>query len=417
MTDATRADAHRGDTIRFGANGLVESIRDSGDRVLACTRNAEGRAEAALVEAIDYEYDAKGQRTARHSGLASVAETPFEAEYDAADRMRAVTLHPDTGHAVRYRLQYDANGRLVEKSNEADATDTTRYRWDARGRLVEIESPGVTARFGYDAFGRRIERSVNGETVRALYDGPQLIAELAGGSIDTTYLTGLAIDEMLARHTDAGARTYLTDALGSVIGQTGEDQSAIGWYAYSPYGEVVAIGEDEANPVQYTGRENDASGLYYYRARYYDPVLKRFISEDPIGLDGGINTHAYVQGNPVSYIDPEGLRGSLPVPMLRPQPLPPGAMGAFPYIRPEYEYELLQNRFLEPQPNLVCTNWACPFQHSVMCPSSNPTVPRLEMPHFYPPTRSTACFAVTISIPSKHPSESRSSSPVTIRSA
>ena len=103
-------------------------------------------------------------------------------------------------------------------------------------------------------------------------------------------------------------RTYLTDALGSVIGQTEEDQGAIGWYAYSPYGEVVAIGEDEANPVQYTGRENDATGLYYYRARYYDPVLKRFISEDPIGLGGGINFHAYVGGNPIVNVDPEGLR-------------------------------------------------------------------------------------------------------------
>jgi uncharacterized protein RhaS with RHS repeats len=47
--------------------------------------------------------------------------------------------------------------------------------------------------------------------------------------------------------------------------------------------------------------------LYFYRARYYDPVLKRFISEDPIGLDGGINSHAYVEGDPVSFVDPEGL--------------------------------------------------------------------------------------------------------------
>ena len=70
--------------------------------------------------------------------------------------------------------------------------------------LVLVNSHNATARFGDDPFGRRIERSV--------------------------------------------------------IGQTGEDQGAIGWYAYNPYGEVVAIGEDEANPVQYTGRENDATG-------------------------------------------------------------------------------------------------------------------------------------------------------------
>lgn len=61
------------------------------------------------------------------------------------------------------------------------------------------------------------------------------------------------------------------------------------------------------NSSQYTGRENDSNGLYFYRARYYDPVLKRFISEDPIGLRGGINSHAYVEGDPVSRSDPEGL--------------------------------------------------------------------------------------------------------------
>jgi RHS repeat-associated protein len=58
---------------------------------------------------------------------------------------------------------------------------------------------------------------------------------------------------------------------------------------------------------QYTSRENDATGLLYYRARYYDPVLKRFISSDPIGLAGGMNMYAYVEGDPVSYVDPEGL--------------------------------------------------------------------------------------------------------------
>jgi DNA primase catalytic core len=60
-------------------------------------------------------------------------------------------------------------------------------------------------------------------------------------------------------------------------------------------------------PRQYTGRENDGTGLYYYRHRYYSPVLQRFISEDPIKLAGGINTYAYVRGNPVSLTDPLGL--------------------------------------------------------------------------------------------------------------
>lgn len=66
-------------------------------------------------------------------------------------------------------------------------------------------------------------------------------------------------------------------------------------------------GAASTNPVQYTGRENDGTGLYYYRNRYYSPLLSRFVSEDPIGLAGGINTYSYVENNPLSFTDPEGL--------------------------------------------------------------------------------------------------------------
>ena len=62
------------------------------------------------------------------------------------------------------------------------------------------------------------------------------------------------------------------------------------------------------NPFQYTGRENDGTGLYYYRARYYSPTLQRFISEDPIGFEGGdVNFYAYVLNNPIRFQDPFGL--------------------------------------------------------------------------------------------------------------
>jgi RHS repeat-associated protein len=76
-------------------------------------------------------------------------------------------------------------------------------------------------------------------------------------------------------------------------------------YTYDPYGNTTADATID-NPFQYTGRENDNTGLYYYRARYYSPNQQRFISEDPIRLNGGINVYAYVGGNPISYIDPEG---------------------------------------------------------------------------------------------------------------
>jgi RHS repeat-associated protein len=77
-------------------------------------------------------------------------------------------------------------------------------------------------------------------------------------------------------------------------------------YAYSAYGETAVLGPDGGNALRYTGREDDGNGLFYYRARYYDPVLKRFVSEDPIGLEGGFNLYGYVHGDPVSLSDPTG---------------------------------------------------------------------------------------------------------------
>ena len=147
---------------------------------------------------------------------------------------------------------------------------------------------------------------MNGVTTGFLYDGAQAIAELKGSALDTVYHTGLEIDEVLARYGAGGNKTLLTDALMSVIAQANDDQSVQNFYGYSPYGEAQTQGPDGGNPLQYTGREADGTGLYYYRARYYDPVIKRFISEDPIGILGGINPYAYVGGDPITYADPLG---------------------------------------------------------------------------------------------------------------
>jgi RHS repeat-associated protein len=80
-------------------------------------------------------------------------------------------------------------------------------------------------------------------------------------------------------------------------------------YTYDPFGNTSATGISTSNPAQYTGRENDGTGLYYYRARYYDPTVGRFISEDPIQFrGGGTDFYSYVRNSPTQFSDPEGLR-------------------------------------------------------------------------------------------------------------
>lgn len=162
----------------------------------------------------------------------------------------------------------------------------------------------------------RLKTSCKRANRRYIYAGSQSVGEVRNQQLSHSLMTGLQMDEHIARIAlNQGAtpqvKTYLTDALGSVIATCKADQSLEVGYAFSPYGQTQKVGvENEVagseNSSQYTGRENDNNGLYFYRARYYDPILKRFISEDPIGLAGGINSHAYVEGDPVSFTDPEG---------------------------------------------------------------------------------------------------------------
>ena len=193
------------------------------------------------------------------------------------------------------------------------------FSWDTQNRLIGLTRSGattLTAAFKYDLGNRRIEKTINGETVKFIYDGDQIVGEQKSDNTTTSVLAGLAIDEMIARYSNGQQSTYLTDALGSVIAQLKDDQSVQNQYGYSPYGVTVKGNagvvdnpvDDKGNASQYTGRENDGTGLYYYRARYYMASCGRFISEDPIGLGGGqTNLYAYVGGDPVDFMDPSGL--------------------------------------------------------------------------------------------------------------
>ena len=288
-------------------NGIKQEFTyDAADRLLTLTYR---KTDTSVLEQLAYSYDAKGQRLTKSSGTTSVPETPITAVYDTANRLTTLTL---TATGQVFNLAYDDNGNLVSKTEQGGAGAVTNYSWDARNRLSGISAPGLTASFEYDALGRRSSKTVNGQTIGFVYDGAQAIGEVTGGTISTAILTTLAIDDVVARYTTQGARTYLVDALGSVIAQAKDDQSIQNYYGYSAYGEAQTLGPDEGNAIQYTGRENDGTGLMYYRARYYDAVLKRFVSEDPIGLAGGGNFYQYARSSPINFNDPTG-RIALPV--------------------------------------------------------------------------------------------------------
>ena len=282
-------------------NGIRQEFTyDDADRLLTITYR---KADTSVLEQLAYSYDAKGQRLTKSSGTTSVPETPITATYDTANRLTTLTL---TATGQVFNLAYDDNGNLASKTEQGGAGAVTNYTWDARNRLTGISAPGLTASFEYDALGRRATKTVNGQSIGFVYDGAQAIGEVTGGTITTAILTTLAIDDVVARYTTQGTRTYLVDALGSVIAQAKDDQSIQNYYGYSAYGESQTLGPDEGNAIQYTGREVDGTGLMYYRARYYDAVLKRFVGEDPIRMLAGPNFYTYTAGSPTNATDPTG---------------------------------------------------------------------------------------------------------------
>ncbi|WP_447975230.1 RHS repeat-associated core domain-containing protein [Nitrospira sp. Kam-Ns4a] len=257
---------------------------------------------AGLIESLTYTYDAAGNRTSltRAGQVATRLPAAVQAAYDAANQQIQF-------NSAAPNQTFDPNGNLT---SHTEPSGTTTYTWDARNRLVGIDGPGVTASFAYDALGRRVRKTVNGVTTEFLYDGNDIVAEIGGGAMATTYLRSLSIDEPFVRQSAGGNEFYHADALGSTLALTGDAGAVTASYRYEPFGMTTATGTS-ANPFQYTGRENDGAGVYYYRRRYYGSPIHRYLREDPLRLIGGApNFYVYTENNPLKFVDPYGLYAS-----------------------------------------------------------------------------------------------------------
>jgi RHS repeat-associated protein len=116
------------------------------------------------------------------------------------------------------------------------------------------------------------------------------------------------IDQPVAVTTSSGTFYYYLDQEGNVISVWNSSNTKVAEYKYDPYGYQVASSGSLTQPLRWKGRGYDAeTGLIYMRARYYDPTVGRFISEDPIGLEGGINPYTFADGEPVNRADPSGM--------------------------------------------------------------------------------------------------------------
>ena len=253
-----------------------------------------------------YTYDAVGNRLSKTQAANTQGASAQYYDYSVGNRLQAVRDKSPTG-ALRYQLLYDANGSLIQKNNGNNQA-LLQLDYDQR-RLVKTiaatddqNANNQTLSFSYDANAYRTGKQTNSEQTGNEEKKYYLEAEHLESTYNqddqliASYLRGVVVDEVISgfeKNSTTGKlenRTFYHDQVNSVSELTNHNGDIVQQLTYGPFGESLSDTGTSHNSLRYTGRELDsASGLYYYRARYYDPELGRFISEDPIGFQGGIN--------------------------------------------------------------------------------------------------------------------------------
>ena len=307
-------------------------------------------AVSSQINTAEYGYNAVGNRTSLLDRRGSQAFS-----YDQLDRLTSAS-HPllATPQAFAYDLvgnrttggtvvnagnqltadathsyQYDDNGNLTRKILLATG-NFTQYTYDAENRLTKVEdfvagnpTPTGTSTYRYDGLGRRIQKTLNTQSsalsTAYVYDGEDILLEYDGANVlQARYTHGPGIDEPIAVTKARSTFFYHQDGLGTVTDLTDSAGATAKSYSYDAYGTIVDQMGTVDQPYTYTGRELDSeTGLYYYRARYYDAMTGRFLQSDP-GEAGLYNKglprnpfdrssqYAYGADSPISLIDPFG---------------------------------------------------------------------------------------------------------------
>ena len=304
-------------TVTAGASvGTTTYTLDALYRLTAVAAPAAANSEA-------FSYDHLGNRITNTKGGTSIGATGSTTRYynyypatqtgnpgytaTLNNRLKEIRIGSASG-AVDSSFVFDNEGRLTSQTGTTPRT----ISWDATGR---VQSVGAES-YIYDASNQRIGR-FGGPLGNLSYylEGDNLESVESAGVLQEKYFRGSGPDELVAGYTTQnGTLTpflFQHDQITSVTAQTNPNGGTQAAMSYSAFGATQATTGTPISRLQYTGRENDGTGLYYYRARVYDPAIGRFISEDPKRFAAGLNFYAYVGNNPINANDPSGLE-SLP---------------------------------------------------------------------------------------------------------
>jgi len=343
------------------SNGLVESVvypngmhaRYAFDVMDRVTGIQWVGSDSNVIRSLGYGYDAAGMITnvTRETG----ERTAYA--YDSLYRLTGEnTLDSSSNQVHGASWNYDLVGNRLSKTEDGIATaytlglgnrlasfgaegaayqdaagcvtalvfDTSSrldLAWNSQYQMTAASTNGVVAeQYSYDAAGRRVMTISGGVTNWHVYAGPHVVADLdAAGGMVRSYVWGPGIDNLLSMTTYGGTtNTYyaLKDHLGSVLALTDSSGNIVESYRYDAWGRTTVYAANGSaltasavgNRYCWQGREYSwKTGLYYFRARWYEPVTGRWLSNDPIGISGGLNQYVFCNNNPVNFRDPFGL--------------------------------------------------------------------------------------------------------------
>lgn len=203
------------------------------------------------------------------------------------------------------RYVYDACGNRVRKQSAAGVTE---YTYDALDRLTAITENGQTTAFSYDSFHRRVsQRLSTGEEQHFFFVGQEEVGLVAGGEVAQLKVLGTG-----KKHPSVLVELHgsiyvpIHDIFGNTVALTSESGEVVQSFNYGAFGGLRATQGPPLTPWLYANKRLVA-GLYDFGLRFYDPVIGRWLTEDPAGIVDGLNLYAYVRNNPLKYFDEHGL--------------------------------------------------------------------------------------------------------------